>query len=287
LEHNKNYTINFSEQKTKELTFNELKEEFWVPFILKPKDWIGSSWVAKIKDEDELEKYKKQSINQNILVEEFIDWEMYSIDYFVDEKQNIRLSGIVKVELWNKVWVNDFFNLSRIIGEEVEQEINLKKLSIFIKEAIIATWIKNTFIHHEFKLTSKWELKTIELNWRIWGYRLEMYEQWYLLNLLESPFNHKKTPNKVVSNIAIFSIYPTKKWIFKTYNYNLLEKIKKLESFFNLRIVPEKFEWKKVWLTKDWYWKVWWIKLKNKDKNQFKKDCDFIEKNYINLLIIK
>jgi hypothetical protein len=28
LEHNKNYTINFSEQKTKELTFNELKEEF-------------------------------------------------------------------------------------------------------------------------------------------------------------------------------------------------------------------------------------------------------------------
>jgi hypothetical protein len=40
-------------------------------------------------------------------------------------------------------------------------------LEKFINDTVKACGIRNTFIHHEFKINTKLELKTIELNGRI------------------------------------------------------------------------------------------------------------------------
>jgi hypothetical protein len=115
-----------------------------------------------------------------------------------------------------------------------------------------------------------------------------MYKEWYWINLLEIPFNKVDYLNeKIKNNFSVFAIYPEKKCKLISYNYELLEEIKKLKSFFSLRILPEKFEWKEIWLTKDWFWKVWWIKLKNSNYKEFKQDYDFVEKNYKKLLIVE
>ena len=229
LKFDKNITVNYLEAQLEKLNFHELSTDFWLPFILKPKEWVESSGVAKIENKSDFEIYKKDNnTNTNILVEEFIDGEMYSIDYFVDEWQNIMISKPVKVELANKLRINDFFNYSRVISESVEKELEKYNLNTFIKQTIEATWIKNTFIHHEFKFTSKWKLKTIELNGRIWWYRLEMYQTWYWINLFSMVFDEKDYWNKkIINNLATFAIYPEKREVLESYNYELLEQIKK------------------------------------------------------------
>lgn len=282
----KNITIKYLKLSNWEININNIKRKIWLPFIIKPIKWTESSWVKKINIIDNFNNYLSNYKNE-FIIEEYIDWDMYSIDYFVDKDQKIQIFKPVKIILWTNIWIDDFFNLSRIISTQVENELNNHHIKDFIQKNIKAYDIKNTFIHHEFKLTKNNELKTIELNWRIWWYRLEMYKEWYNKNILRSIFNKQWFLEKKINyNFAVFAIYPKNRSILKSYNYKLFEDIKKLQSFHSLRIFPEKYEWKEIWLTKDWFWKVWGIKIKNRDYLQFKKDYDFIEKSYKNLLIL-
>jgi phosphoribosylamine-glycine ligase len=41
----------------------------------------------------------KRLKNQSIIIEEFIDGKMYTIDYYVDEEQNISLSQPISIKL--------------------------------------------------------------------------------------------------------------------------------------------------------------------------------------------
>jgi len=55
-------------------------------------------------------------------------------------------------------------NISRNINKEVNNVFNNINLDTFIQDTVKALKIKNTFIHHEFKITSKNKIKTIEVN---------------------------------------------------------------------------------------------------------------------------
>jgi len=287
ISYNPKITVNFLEKNISEIDFNDLKKQFGLPFILKPKDWQESSWVAKIQNKDEFDNYIiENSYRKEILVEEFIDWDKYSIDYFVSESGYFTMNKIVKASLATDIWINDFFVLSAIITNDIETYIDENKIKKFVEDNIKATGIKNTFVHHEFKLTSKWELKTIELNWRIGWYRIEMYNLVYWYNLLEAIF-WKSNTYLLKNNFTVFAIYPTKRWILKEFNAKLLEKIKSLKSFYCINILKDKYIWKEIWLTKDGFKKVWWIRFLNNDIKQFNKDYLFVEENYKDLLILE
>lgn len=285
----------FSLEDAKKIKKTDLPK---TPFIIKPTGWIQSSGVCKINNykeyktwlktiEDAFKKLaEKKLLNQEVLIEEFIDGKMYTIDYYIDEEQNIKSSKPVFVALWIDYNIEDFCNISRIISKEIEQKVNKNKLEEFIKKTVIWWWIKNTFIHHEFKINSKWEYKTIEINGRIWWYRLDMYQLWYDIDLLTIPFFIKGKDKKLKNNIAAFALYPKEEWIFDWFNEQLIKKIIKLESFFRLNRWDKK-EWDIIWPTKKWYGKVWWIIFKNKNINQFKKDVQFLETNYLNIIRMK
>ena len=288
LKYNKDITVNYFEREIINLNFNEIKKNIWIPFILKPKDWIQSSGVLKIENENELRNYINNTENNIILVEEFIDWEFFNINYYVDEEQNFFLANPIREIVAIEYWIKDFFSPVRIISEDTLEKALNYNIERFIKESIIACWIKNTFVHQEFKITSKNKIKNIELNGRIGWFRMEMYNLWYWINLLDLMFDKKsKFWINIKNNFAWFTLYPEKTGILESYNYELLEKIKKLKSFYSLDIYPSFFEWNKIWLTKDWFKKVWKIRLENSNYKQFKKDYDFIEENYKKLLTIK
>ena len=230
------------------------------------------------------EKLKEKNLlNQKILVEEFIDWKMYTIDYFVDEFGKFCLTAPVYVKLWVDYWINDFCNISRYMSEW--EVIDEKKLLDFVQKTVVWASIRNTFVHHEFKINSKWEFKTIEINGRIWGYRLDMYNKWYGINLLKFPFFENTQKLKLLKNIAVFALYPKYEWIFKAKNHKLIENIIKLPSFDRLKILDSQI-WNKIWFTKDWYSKVGTIVLANENYQQFKKDANFIENNYFDILFV-
>lgn len=267
------------------------------PCIIKPTSWVQSSWVTFLKSFEDFLAYKKNLKNlkknlearwyenEKFILEEFIDWEMYTINYFVDSNWKAFYTPIVKVNGIRDLWINDFSNYVRISEEYFENEINKKEVYDFVEKHIKTFGIKNTFVHHEFKLNSAWILKTIELNWRIWGYRLELNREVYSFNMFDLIF-WEKVNFKTDFYYAAFVFYSEKEWILKWFNKNLEEKFKSMKSFLSLNKMSSKL-WKMTWLAKNWYSSVASMKIKNCDKETFKKDFDFIIENYKNFLEIK
>jgi hypothetical protein len=297
-EHNPELWIKFIKWTPDDLDIDEIEESVWYPFIVKPVDWIQSSWVAKIHNKDDFSEYlleyndlherlKSRWVdNKELIVEEFINWKLYSIDYFVNWDWETIISKPVKVRLWIDVDVDDYCNIARISTEKTEWEFKWKRLKTFINSTVKATWIRNTFVHHEFKINSKWVLKTIELNGRIGWWRLELLKRSYWFNLYELLLDIDSKPWKLKeSNIAV-NIYATKRWILEWFNKKLIKKIEARKSYFDSRY-DECNIWKEVWLTKDWFVKVWVIKLKNKDYKALRKDFLYIKSKYKDLLDIE
>lgn len=267
------------------------------PYVIKPTSWVQSSGVVLIHDKNELVNYlnniKSLTFNMNsrwisntkFLIEEYIDGEMYTVNYFVNYVWEIFYSPVVKVNSARDLWIDDFSNYVRINWNIIENEINFEDVKIFIEKNIKAFGIKNTFIHHEFKLTSKGVLKNIEINARIWGYRLEMMQDLYSFNLLTMPLKNSLYQSWNFSN-AVFVFYPHKKWILKWFNLDLLDQFKNLKSYNSVRVSKE-YIWREVWLTKDWFSSIVALRIINEDIEQFKNDYDLIEKNYKNLIILE
>lgn len=279
-------------------TFN-LKEQlknFDFPVIVKPAWWVQSSWVIKVESIDELEsainesrlaltKLEQKSLSKKeILVEEFIKWQMFSVDYFVKKDQSFIHSSPVRVLLWTDIWVQDFFNFTRIITPSYINQINPELLQDFISTTILAGGLKNTFVHHEFFLTTEWKLKTIEINWRIGWYRLEMIQLAYEQNLIEFPFVESFS-NVLKNHVYATSMYPSKDCVLRWFNHKLLKEISWLKSFYR-SLTVNKFLWKEVGLTKSWFDKLWSIILKHPDESVIKNDFEFVTSVYNDLLVL-
>ena len=296
-EHNPELGIKFLNGEHDQLDPQEIEEKVWYPYIIKPVDGVQSSWVGKINNRKDFDAYmdsyqefhdrlKSKGIDTHeLIVEEFIDGKLYSIDYFVDQEGNTFISKPVKVKLGIDIDVQDYCNIARIVSEKTEWEFKWKRLKTFINSTVKATGVKNTFVHHEFKINSKGEFKTIELNWRIGGWRLEVMMKAYDLNLYEFIANPEVKPGKLKNNVMGINLYATKKWILNGYNQKLLEKISKRESVYTIE-TDESVVGKEIWLTKDGFEKVWVIKIKHKDYKILRKDYLYIKKHYKDILEI-
>lgn len=296
--HNPELWVKHVKWTPEELDLKQIEDYVKYPFIIKPVDWVQSSWVAKITNKKDFQKYiveykdfhdrlqARWVDNKELIVEEFIDWKLYSIDYFVTSEWEARISKPVKVRLWIDVKVNDYCNIARIATEKTEWEFKWKRLKWFVESTIKATWIRNTFVHHEFKINSKWELKTIELNGRIgWG-RLELLKRAYDFNMYELLIWPEVKPGKLKENNIAVNIYATKRWILKWFDEKVFKKIEERKSVFAIKYDLCAI-WKEIWLTKDWFIKIWVIKLKNKDYKELAKDFNYIKSKYKDLLDIE
>lgn len=302
LKYDKNITVNFLKfNNLSEIKIEEVLKEFNFPFIIKPSSWISSAWVIKINSIEDLEKaillledtFKEiirisQIENYEIVIEEFIDWKMYTIDYFVDEYWIIHKSKIIRTKTLKEEYnIEDFWITKEVLWKEIETEIDEEKLNIYLEKCVKWCKVKNTFIHHEFKLTSKWKLKTIELNWRIWWYRLEMYKKAYNLDLIEFLFNKNIKP-EFKNNYTFIWLFPKEELNknFVKIDEGFIKKINKLESFYNFMIKKE-YICKKIWFTKNWFKYFWTIRLLNKDFLQMEKDYLYIKNNLDSNIIYK
>ena len=296
-DHDPELWIKYISTSPSKVNITSVEEFLWYPFIVKPSSGIQSSGVAILESRKDFEKYldsyqdfitsfRARGFNNSSLVfEEYIDWEMYSIDYFVDKQWNISVSPPVEVKIGKDIWIDDFMNFVRSFRKEVIKKISQEDLQKFIQSTVDALWIKNTYIHHEFKHTSKWKLKTIEVNGRIWWYRVEMIQEALNFNWLSCTLKSENVSN-LENNFSAFLIYPERRWILEWFNEKLFEEISRLPSIYTIRKYDE-FLGKEVGLTKQWFTKIAIIKIKNSDTDQFEKDYKFIEDNYKNLTIIK
>ena len=285
-------TINYIKSKYEKLDIEKIEKKIGYPFILKPVAGVGSLGVFKIHSRNEYDEALKCEYfkdGMKILIEEFITWKLFSVDYFVDESGKIHMTKHVDVLQGVHLWIDDFFHYSSSISCIRKKSFSEEVLKKFVEKTIEATSIRNTFVHHEFKYTDKWEFKTIELNGRIGWYRLEMYQQSLDLNLLELTIwkNINTSDLSKKSNFWVFSVYPPRDGIMKWYNHELIKKIKELPSFYSAQLREERHIGHPVGLTKSWFRRVAGLKIKHQDDEQFRKDFDFIEAHYTDLIFLE
>ena len=287
--------IKFVTGSMKQLDYDEISEVVWVPFILKPTNGLQSSWVVKIENPQDFSEYKYHFIQfhencQNrgfasdvIIAEEFIDGKMYSIDYYVNQDGKIFISKPIGVEMWVDLGIDDYFNAVIHASHDVEKQVNMNKMKSFVASCVKATQICNTFIHHEFKITSKGEYKTIEMNGRIWGSRVEHMLEAYGLNLYEYILWKEQAHIELVQNFIKVNIYAHQRGILAGINHELIQKVKMKKST-NRISVGHKYIWKVTWLTKDGFTRIIVIKLAHKNIKVIKKDLLYIKKRYTQFL---
>ena len=175
------------EKNTKEIR-REIKEKIGFPLVLKPANLAASLLVTPCFHEEEMEAslrkffrkirkiYKDNNRPQEpkILVEQFMEGGMYSIDAYVSSRGRIWFCPLVYVQTGRTVGFDDFFAYQTTTPTTLgEKSVRLADLAA--KKAIRALGLRSVTAHVELMRTEGgW--KVIELGPRVGGFRVKLYK---------------------------------------------------------------------------------------------------------------
>jgi biotin carboxylase len=235
-------------------TLDRIERTVGFPLIIKPSGLAASLLVTICYHREELEANLKNTVRKinriykerkgrgepQILVEEFMEGVMYSIDAYVNQRGFIYYTPLVHVRTGRTVGYEDFFGYMRITP------VNLKPHKIddakkAAEKAIEALNMRSTTCHVELMKTEDgW--KIIELGPRVGGFRHEMYELSYgidhtlndiLIRIPKKPIIAKKAKGYT----AVMQFYAKRKG--KLVSINGVNKVRKLESFKRIDVIKK------------------------------------------------
>ncbi|MDP2629454.1 MAG: ATP-grasp domain-containing protein [Candidatus Harrisonbacteria bacterium] len=172
-------------------TLEKIKERVGFPLILKPADLTASLLVNICFHEDELKstlsktlrkikqayKEHKRKTEPKILVEQFMEGEMYSIDGYVNSRGSLYWCPMVHVKTGKAIGFDDFFGYQQMTPTSLKKE-SIRHAEAAATKAVHALALRSSTVHVELIRTEHgW--KVIELGPRLGGFRNEMYRQSY------------------------------------------------------------------------------------------------------------
>jgi biotin carboxylase len=172
-------------------TIPKIEKAIKYPVVVKPSSLSQSLLVSVCYDREDLEeslkkifrRIKKVSKEENrevpsqVLVEHFMEGDMYSIDAYVNSRGKVYFCPIVKVKTGVSAGFDDFFGYQRLTPTLLSKE-NIKKAEEVSVGAIHAIGLRSSTAHIELIRTEN-EWKIIELGPRMGGYRHTMYHLSY------------------------------------------------------------------------------------------------------------
>ncbi|PIR76156.1 MAG: hypothetical protein COU32_03605 [Candidatus Magasanikbacteria bacterium CG10_big_fil_rev_8_21_14_0_10_42_10] len=245
--HDKAITPAFTIVKdNEEKTIERIIKKVGFPLIIKPSGLALSLLVTMCYHEDELRSslktilrkikkiYKENNrvVTPKLLVEQFMEGEMYSVDAYVDKQGNTSFCPFVYVKTGKSVGFDDFFGYLQMTPSQLSTT-NIQKAEIVAKTAIQALNLHSTTVHIELMRTEDgW--KIIELGPRIGGFRHHMYMLSYGIdhdtNDLIVRLNKKPIiPKKRKTYVAVMKLFAKEEGILQ--HIEGIRKIKKLSSF--------------------------------------------------------
>ena len=226
-------------------TQQRIEDEVGFPLVVKPSGLASSQLVSICFHQEELEKVLRKTTRKikslyrekgsskvpQILVEQFMEGEMYSIDCYVTSRGAVHNTPLVKVTTGRSIGFDDFFGYSRMTPTTLSKSETTKAQGI-AKECIHAIGLRNSSAHIELmKTDGGW--KVIEIGARIGGYRHLMYELSFGINhawndvriRIPEKFSPQK---KAKSNTAVLEFFAKQEGYLT--KLSGLRKVKKLES---------------------------------------------------------
>ena len=238
---------------TKE-TLDRIEKTVGFPLMVKPAGLAASLLVTLCYHREELESNLKNTVHKinriykekkgrgepQILVEEFMDGAMFSIDSYVNQRGVVYHTPLVHVKTGRSVGFEDFFGYMRITPV-VLKPYKIEAAQKVAEKAIEALNLRSTTCHIELMKTEDgW--KIIELGPRIGGFRHEMYELSYgfdhslndiLIRIPKKPIITKKARGYT----SVMQFYARTRGKLK--NIDGINKIRKLESFTRIDIIKK------------------------------------------------
>jgi len=232
-------------------TLNMIEKRVGFPLIIKPAGLAASLLVSLCYHQEELETNLKNTVRKinriykkkrgrgepQILVEEFMEGTMYSIDSYVNQRGVVYHTPLVHVRTGRSIGFEDFFGYMRITPVALKPH-KVEAAKNTAEKAIEALNLRSTSVHIELMKTEDgW--KIIELGPRIGGFRHEMYELSYGLDhsandiLIRIP-KKPKLIKKIRGFTAVLQFYSHQKGRLKSLEG--VNRVRKLESFSRIEI---------------------------------------------------
>ncbi len=205
------------------------------PLITKPAGLAASILVKRADSYAELRANINDSfseINQvyrkfrgrgepKLLIEEFMNGDMYSVDAYVDNTGKTWILPPVKVVTAASIGLEGYYSYS-ILSEHGLSQDQIEALNLVAAQSIHALGLRNSVAHIElFDTPSGW--KIIELGPRAGGYRQDMYLLSYdidhaLNELLVKCGHHPTVYSPKMNSSAVLNIYADTEGVIKEIN---------------------------------------------------------------------
>lgn len=260
------------------------------PLIIKPANLSKSLLVSKSNTLDELlSNYQKTvaSIDRvyakyaphttpKLLIEEFMEGSVHSVDAFVDHNGTpFVLDTVVDYQTGFDIGFNDNFHYSRIIPSALnsEQVIAVRHTA---EIGIRALGMKNSAAHVEIIMTSSGP-RIVEIGARNGGYRERMHGLANGIDIFGNALRLclGKEPNITATHndpVGVFELFPKTSGIFDGLAHeNDLRGLPSL-TYLSIKAKPGTF----VGKSSDGYKMCAVVTLHNKDREQFARDLDYL-----------
>jgi hypothetical protein len=205
-------------------TIDKIEKQVGYPLIVKPSGLAASLLVSICYHREELEAILEKTMSKieeiykakngrgepQVLVEEFMEGDMYSVDAYINQRGIMYFTPMVYVKTGREIGFDDFFGYMRMTPTQLSAP-HIKDAQEVAAKSIKALRLRSTVCHIELLRTEKgW--KVIELGPRIGGFRHEMYSLSFgidhSLNDMLIRVPHKPViPKKVKGYTAVLQYY--------------------------------------------------------------------------------
>jgi biotin carboxylase len=278
-----------------EKTIEKIEKTVGYPCIVKPSGLAASVLVQMCSHREDLIKalkngvkllgavHKKNGYQKTkpvILVEQFMEGSIFSVDVYVNSRGTIYATPLVFVQTGFSAGQTDFFGYKQMTPTTLGNQKEQKAIDV-AKQSVEAMGLRSTVVHIELVRSPKgW--KIVEMGPRVGGFRDFLYFNSFGINhaandiLIRLPMT-PKIPRRVKAYSAVMKIYPSKEGVISSISGTI-----KIQSYASFRDVV--FRHKKgdrVRFARNGGLSIADIYLSHTDRSQLLADMRRIEQNFI------
>ncbi len=229
-------------------TIETIEKQVGYPLLVKPSGLSSSMLVTNCYHRDELEKalasvFKQANIfhrlykefykedTPQVLVEELMEGDMYSVDGVVNSKGKCFVYPSVHIKTGKQIGFDDYFGYQQMTPTLLKQKSfdTLEKVAI---KGVHSLGLRNTHFHAEF-IRSEEGWKIIEIAPRIGGFRQDLYKYSYGIDCTANDIRIRmglepKIPKSKKGYTAALKIFAKTEGVIKSIRG--LKKVKELTS---------------------------------------------------------
>lgn len=232
----------------------KVEKQINFPLVIKPTGLAASILVNLVYHTEELERELKKvfrrvnRINKDykdepakVLVEQFMEGEMYSVDAYVDSRGEVYFCPMVHVKTGKSIGFDDFFAYRTITPTQLNDD-SIAGAHEAAKKAIRALGLRSSTAHIEFIRTEERGWNIIEVGPRIGGFRDEMYSLSFGINHVQNDILIRMSRKPTIRKrrrgyTAVFKFFAKKEGVITAIKGRQM--IQKLKSFHSLDMKKE------------------------------------------------